>query len=119
MNPFASRKGNQEIQASKLSQMRRNKINQQKQSKMQKMNIGLKLDDDDKAEKGGEAEEAYKSLPVKPSMSTIQDTLDDNTATPGDSNPSKSLQTLNQPERASQMKQNFMLDLEDSSQDHN
>ena len=71
VNPFASRKGNQEIQASKLSQMRRKKINQQKQSKMQKVNIGLKLDDDDQAEKGGEVEGASKDLAVKPSLSTI------------------------------------------------
>ena len=50
------------------------------------MNIGLKLDDDDKADKG--VEEASKDLPVKPSMSTILDTLDDRSATPADSSPS-------------------------------
>jgi hypothetical protein len=61
------------------------------------MNIGLKLEDDEPADKGDYSDPtSNKDLQGKPSLSTIQDTLvDDPSVTPANSNPNQSLPSLN------------------------
>ncbi len=136
VNPFASKRDNQEIQASKLSQMRRNKLNQQKKqtgnrtgtqtgqaphqvNRMQKLQLQL---EDDSGEQMSTAQLPTIESKGKQSMSTILETLDsaDNAAhTPAVSSSMPSSLDGRAKMQPAVKHNNFVLDLEDSNADPN